>query len=130
MLLNRVILLGWLPRLIECLKDKDVDAPVEDRADGLLPVFGLVLDGSLVAVLEGLALGGPSGLANPELKILVALDGLDAVESLHNVVVEGLGSVGHLLALPVGEGVGETDGSVRGCFREALTGQCRWEELT
>jgi hypothetical protein len=107
MLLNTVILLGWLPCLIESLEHKDVDTPLQHGADSLLPILSLVLDGSWGTILEGLTLGWPSSLTNPELKRLITLNLLHTVNSLHDIVIVTLGGIVHLLSLPVREGVGK-----------------------
>jgi len=128
MLLDIVVLLGRLPRLhsrvsivpigsdrntstnlIESLKDESVDTPTEHTANSIVPVgLGVILIGD--GVLEVLAASRPVGLADPEGNVDGALDVLNMLQRLHDVVEEHLGGVGDLAALPVGKGIGEAGG--------------------
>lgn len=77
-----------LEALVKHLEHEHVDAPLEEAADGVLPVDGRALDGR-DGVLEGGTVGGPVGLADPELEVFVALDLLDVVETSGKMKVSG-----------------------------------------
>ena len=100
-----------LPGLVEGLEDKGVDAPASHGADTFFPEGLCVFNGRNGGVVIG-ALGWPAGFADPEVDVGGALDGLDVLQGLHDVVKEGERRVLLGLSLPVGEGVGEDD--VRG----------------
>ena len=75
-----------LPGLIVSLENKGVNAPSAKATDALLPELLSVLNARL-RTLEVLALSGPAGLTNPEVNV-GALDRLDLLQSLHDVVGE------------------------------------------
>lgn len=81
--LNVIVLLGRLPLLVKGLKDRDIDAPLEHRADGLLPVLSSLLRTRL-GIIKVCAANRPTSLTNPELKVPLALNGLNAPQSLYN----------------------------------------------
>lgn len=103
-----------LPGFVIGLENNGVDTPGADSADGVFPERSSILNrrnrGAKVA-----AVSGPAGLADPEGKVGSALDGLNGLECLHDVVKEGVRGVGHGLTLPVGKGVGHHEvGSLDG----------------
>lgn len=95
----------WLPGLIESLEDTNIDTPVSHGTDSLLPVLLGVVK-AWVSVLEVGTVCWPAGLTNPEVEVGGTLDGLDGLQSLHDVIEERVRSVVHLLTLPVRESVG------------------------
>ena len=95
-----------LPRLVVGLKDKSVDTPGADGANSILPEVSSVLNRRL-RNLKVLTRSRPAGLTNPELNVSRALDGLDGLKSLHDIVKERVRRVSLSLTLPVREGIGE-----------------------
>ena len=97
----------WLPWLVKRLKQKHIEAPAQSAADRALKVRGRVLGAGNGCAVVGAPVGRPAGLAVPHLDVGRAGGGLNLGKGLEEIVEVGVGGVGELLGLPVGEGVGE-----------------------